>query len=340
VASSAINATRKWQMIGYDDRALPGNAASVRVYVDGSYGPMGSVGDVVIDHVALGPTGTLPTPIAFQEGLTGTWYNAATSGQGFEFIISTPEAPGGQALLFGAWFTYDVASGGSASQRWYSMQAAVAPGGTAASVAIYRNTGGHFDAPPATTAEQIGSGTLTFFSCTSALFTYAIDNGPSGAVPLHPLLANAECDDGADPDAAPPSDFGFSGAWYDTATSGQGLMVQVDPADAQVFLGWYTYALDGATAANTSQRWLSAQSPYDVGATSMDLDVYATIGGVLDSDQGTVVTTRVGSATLTFTSCTTATFEYDITGGEFSGQNGTIDLSRLGSPLASCAFAP
>jgi hypothetical protein len=46
----------------------------------------------------------------------------------------------------------------------------------------------------------------------------------------------------------------------------------------------------------------------------------------------------VGTATLTFTSCTTATFDYDLTEGEFAGQFGTIDLTRLGAALESCVF--
>jgi hypothetical protein len=341
VSSDPIGSNSIWQSIGFDDRPLPDGTVSVQVYLAGVYGPMGSIGDALFDHVEFGPTGTLPEDgIAFQEGLTGTWYNPLTSGQGFEFSVMTPDTPGGQALLFGTWYTYDIGpSGGPETQRWYSVQATIAPGATHSDVGIYRNVNGNFDAGPPTHAEQVGTGMLTFFTCNAGLFTYAFDGGPAGAIPLQPLLGNVECSDGGAPAAATASDFGFSGAWYDTATSGQGLMVEVDPVDAEVFVGWYTYALDGANADDQSQRWLTAQSPYDVGSTSMDLDLYVTTGGSLDSNLGPIDTVAVGTATLTFTSCTTATYDYEITSGEFAGSSGTIDLTRLGPSLQSCAFA-
>src|ERR1700752_3579093 len=72
--------------------------------------------------VEFGPTGTPPADgIALaQEGLTGAWYNPLTSGQGFEFVVDTSATPNGNAGLFGAWDTFDIApSGGPEKQRWY-----------------------------------------------------------------------------------------------------------------------------------------------------------------------------------------------------------------------------
>ncbi|TLY50710.1 MAG: Ig-like domain repeat protein, partial [Gammaproteobacteria bacterium] len=56
-----------------------------------------------------------------QFGLTGTWYNAATSGQGF-LLVSYPDLAGaGTGVIAGGWFTFDVVSGGADKQRWYSF---------------------------------------------------------------------------------------------------------------------------------------------------------------------------------------------------------------------------
>jgi hypothetical protein len=335
VQSEGRNANPPWGTIGFANTPLPDGTASVRVVLSAAITEF-SAGDALFDHVEFGPTGSLPDDgIALgQEGLTGAWYNPDTSGQGFEFVVDTSATPSGDATLFGAWYTFDVSPGGPETQRWYSIQAAFPFDATSTLVTIYRNTGGNFVAPPTTSAEQVGTGTLTFFSCSSGFFTYAIDNGPSGSIPLRGLLPNVECDDSGNP-TNPASDFGRSGSWYDPATSGQGFIITINPVDAQAFVGWYTYAIDGENAGAAGQRWLSAQGGYTVGTTSMDLTVYASIGGVIDSGEP-VTTAPVGTATLTFTSCTTATFDYSITDGELAGQSGTIDLTRLGAPLESC----
>jgi hypothetical protein len=42
------------------------------------------------------------------------------------------------------------------------------------------------------------------------------------------------------------ADFALSGNWYDPATSGQGLTVEVNPGSGAFFAPWYTYAPNGA----------------------------------------------------------------------------------------------
>ena len=282
-------------------------------------------------------TGTVPAGgIALaQEGLTGAWYNPLTSGQGFEFVVDTSATPSGNAGLFGAWYTFDIApAGGPEKQRWYSIQASFASDATSTEFTIYQNIGGNFDAPPPTHAAAVGTGTLTFSSCSAGVFTYAFDSGSSGSIPLSALLPNVECVDSGHP-TSPPSDFGLSGAWYDPTLGGQGFIATVNPIDAQVFVGWYTYGTNRQGAGAGGQRWFSAQGTYAVGTTTMNLTVYATTGGIFDS--GSPVTTApVGTATLTFTSCVRATYRYAITAGELAGQSGTINLSRLGASLRSC----
>jgi hypothetical protein len=272
-----------------------------------------------------------------QDGLTGAWYDPSMSGQGFEFVL-TPATSAADGALFGAWYTFGPNSGTEDTQRWYSLQATFENGATDAAFTIYRNTGGHFLSPPATHAVAVGTGTLAFSDCTNAELAYAFDGGASGTIPLRSLLSNIDCQEtpGAAPAAPAVSDFGYSGAWYDPNLGGQGFVINVNPADAEVFLGWYTYAAGRGAANDVGQRWFSAQGPYAVGTTSMDLTLYASTGGTFASGTTPVTTTPVGTAHLRFRSCNDATFDYHFTGGEVGVRNGTITLMRLGPPLSSC----
>lgn len=136
------------------------------------------------------------------------------------------------------------------------------------------------------------------------------------------------------PDTAPaglPLRQGFSGAWYNPNTSGQGFFIDIDAQRNYVFSGWYTFDVNGqpGPTALQQQRWYTAQDSYTPGETAKVLKVYRNIGGNFDS---TPVTTgvEIGTATLSFQSCTTGRFDYQINA---DGQNrvGTIPLTRLGN---------
>jgi len=320
---------------------LPDGAQSARVMLASIPPPLGSGADTLFDHVLFGASGTLLDGINInQEGLTGTWYNTTTSGQGMQFVIQPDAASPGTGSLFGAWYTYDVAAGGVDTQRWYSIQAQVSSNSTIAPVTIYQNTGGTFDAPPVTTAVAIGTGTLQFGSCTFGEFTYNLDDGRSGAIAFNRLLSNVDCVETGTPTNS-PSDAGFSGAWYDPALGGQGLILDVSPSQinvaTQIFGGWYTYAANGApNSGATGQRWFSVQGANTISTGSSSLTVYESTGGTFDSSATTVTTDQVGTATLTFESCTSATFAYQFDQGDLAGTSGSIDLARLGAVPMSC----
>ena len=337
LSSDSFPATNSWITYSTSDVTLPDGTQSVKIVLVTTKTASGGQGEASFDHILFGPTGTVIGTIDVnQEGLSGTWYNPATSGQGMQFQFTPDDSNPGEGALFGAWYTYDIAAGAETSQRWYSIQSAIS--GTAQSIAvtIYQNTGGNFDAPPGTSAVAVGTGTLSFDTCTSGSFSYAFDDGRTGTIPLQRLLPNVNCVESGTP-ANPVSDFGFSGAWYNAATSGQGVVMEINPNDAQVFIGWYSYAVSGESAGAAGQRWFSAQSPYTVGSRTIELNVYASTGGIFDGTGG-VTTTPVGTATLTLTSCTTATLDYTFTAGELNGQSGSIPLTRLGATPASCNF--
>jgi len=287
----------------------------------------------------IGPAGVAPPAANLdlnQHGLTGSWYEPVTSGQGVEVEIF-PNPSSGAGSIFVSWFTYDTVIGGAERQRWYTAQGQVVTGMDHAALAIYRNTGGNFNAPPVTTAQQVGTALLAFDTCSSGELAYSFDDGTgrSGTIPLTRLTQNVTC---TTTTARPTNaDFALSGNWYDPATSGQGLTVEINPNNGAFFAAWYTYAPNGAGAGVAGQRWYTAQAAFTSGMRSIPLAIYETTGGVFNQptppDQKTV---SVGTGTMAFQGCSAATFSYNFTGGSSSGLSGTINLSRVGPVPAGC----
>lgn len=122
-----------------------------------------------------------------------------------------------------------------------------------------------------------------------------------------------------------PVNAGLSGGWFEPATSGQGLLIDVVPASTQVFAGWYTFAAPTAKRPGApEQRWLSAQGVY--AGSAAELVLYSASGGVFNTPSA-VTQSAVGSATLIFHSCTSATFSYSLPD---DGLSGSIALTRIG----------
>jgi hypothetical protein len=285
-------------------------------------------------------TGSLVPPAAVdlnQHGLTGSWYTPATSGQGFEVEVF-PNPSSGTGSTFVSWFTYDSVIGGAERQRWYTAQGPVVTGQPNASLTIYQNTGGNFNAPPLTNGQAVGTATLSFDTCSSGQLSYSFTDGTgrTGNIALTRLTQNVTC---STTSARPTNaDFAYSGNWFDAATSGQGLTVEVNPNSSTAFLAWYTYAPGGASAGAAGQRWYTAQpTTFAPGSRSIPVQIYETTGGMFNAPtppgQKSVV---VGSGTMAFQSCSAATFSYNFTAGSSSGRSGTIALSRVGPVPPGC----
>jgi hypothetical protein len=106
--------------------------------------------------VNIAPATGATTPDLNQHGLTGSWYQEATSGQGIEVEVF-PNPASGTGSTFVSWFTYDTVSGGAERQRWYTAQGPMASGQPSATLTIYQNVGGNFNAAPTTTAQAVGN---------------------------------------------------------------------------------------------------------------------------------------------------------------------------------------
>ena len=291
-------------------------------------------------EVGIAATVTSVAPDIDQHGLTGIWYEPATSGQGFGIEVYPDVVGAGVGFVQVSWFTFDSGTAGGADrQRWYTASGQVTAGNMAASLLIYQNTGGNFNAGPVTTAQQVGTATLAFTSCESALFTYAFSDGSgrSGSIPLTRITPNVTC---STTDARPTdADLGMSGNWYDAATSGQGFFFELNRNSPVFYFAWYTYAPSGATSGAAGQRWYTGQTNYQQGARSFAMPIYETIGGIFDSPTPIGQTTSVvGTATVTLSSCGAATLSYTFSGGSSAGRSATIALTRVGPVGTGCVY--
>lgn len=121
---------------------------------------------------------------------------------------------------------------------------------------------------------------------------------------------------------------GLSGGWYEPATTGQGLYLEIYPPRNLVHLGWFSYLPANEITepdSPASQRWYTALGEYE-GATAT-LAVYETTGGRFDMPQPSE-TIEVGEIRLVFESCNEASMAYEIPG---EGLQGEFELIRLAS---------
>jgi hypothetical protein len=168
------------------------------------------------------------------------------------------------------------------------------------------------------------------------VYNFTDGTGRAGTIPLTRLTQNVTCSS-ATPHPTDP-DFALSGNWYAAATSGQGMTVEVNPNSSTVFAAWYTYAPNGTGAGLPGQRWYTAQpTTFVPGMRSIPVTIYETTGGVFDiptpSGQKSVA---VGTGTITFQSCTAATFSYSFAAGTNIGLSGAINLGRVGPVPTGC----
>lgn len=123
---------------------------------------------------------------------------------------------------------------------------------------------------------------------------------------------------------------GVNDSWYNPATGGQGFFITVFPDIEKMFVAWFTYDTERPPANVTAilgepgHRWITAFGDYS-GDTAV-LDIEITEGGVFNSATPPVTQTPDGTITVTFTSCTAGTIEYDI---ESLSLTGTVPIQRI-----------
>jgi hypothetical protein len=135
------------------------------------------------------------TPFEINAGITGTWFNPATPGQGF-FVTVFPSlklpACAATGAMFVAMFTYEVerpdesvtAIMGEPGHRWITALGCL--DGSTATLEIEQTSGGVFNEPlPKVNQEPDGTLTIVFGGCDNATATYDIPSiGRVGDIPL------------------------------------------------------------------------------------------------------------------------------------------------------------
>lgn len=294
-----------------------------------------SLGDVLRDPAATRVD---------QPGITGLWHAPYTNGQGVS-IDWLPES----RTLFAAWFTYtanrDVND--PAQLRWYTLQAnGIAAGTTELELPVLQTSGGVFDDGPAVSPRIVGRARLRFTDCDSASLSYEIDGSATttssaGTISLSRVtpatqscvLADGSTRPGAG--ARPPSkgfDARLSGAWYDEATVGQGVQLNVQP-DGVLFVPWFTYDPGPANDA-TGQHWFTLQGNLAQAVNgTVEAQLIQTIGGAFDWSP-TWNANVVGTATLSVQACDRATIAYRFDtariASPYAGRRGELSLRRMG----------
>jgi len=275
-----------------------------------------------------------------QHGVTGSWYDPATGGQGFEIEVYPDLNGPGQGLLFSGWFTYDATVAGG--RRWYALSGNVSKTNPTATLQIFALEGGNLDAAPiVTSGSPIGQATIRFSDCVTGSLTYSFTDGSgrSGSIPLSRLTPNVTCSASGD-NGAPPSDYLLSGNWFDPNTSGQGFIFDISPGIGNLFAAWYTFAANGQQLGGpASQDWYTLQSNrfVDGGTSLQNIPIFETSGGVFDNPAPTT-SVQVGNASVTFQDCDAMTLTYAFTAGINQGKDGVISLVRVGPTPAGCAL--
>jgi hypothetical protein len=278
------------------------------------------------------PPAALPAPDINQHGLTGSYFNAATNGQGMQVEVFQDMFAAGQGYVQVSWFTFATTGG---SQRWYTMGGYAFSGQSSSALTIYQNSGGNFAMPPITNGVAVGTANLSFSACDQGMLDYNFMDGRAGAIPLTRLTKNVTCVPSGN--AEPVNlDFGLSGNWFNAGTSGQGLMVEINNVSPVAFMAMYTYAINGAAQGLAGQRWITGQSTYVPGARAIPLTLYETTGGAFDQALPAPTSTPVGSGQLFFQTCNSAVFQYQFNGGSLAGQVGNMPLVRVGITPRYC----
>ena len=119
-----------------------------------------------------------PPPLALSRAHNGSWFNPATSGQGF--LIEVAADP---AVLTFAWFTW----GADSSYDW--LTGAGDYQGDTGSAVLTRSRGGAFNDPQTVSFSDAGTASFRLTACDAAEFSFTLTDPPrSGTIPLRKLL--------------------------------------------------------------------------------------------------------------------------------------------------------
>ncbi len=279
-------------------------------------------GDGALDFLISSPPGNFAdvyagSIVVNSLDVTGAWFNPAQDGHG----LLLEQLPDNTVLA--SWFTYDPA--GSGAQRWFFGTGAIANGIAQINVFDITGIGARFIPnwqSGATTQRPLGQLRIQFASCSGARIDYEL-NAPygTGSFPMQRLSTpnGVACGSAA---IASGAIHGMTGAWFDPAQSGHGLLVE-NLADGNVLATWYTFDQNGQPA------WILGTGRIENGVAVLRAE--RTQGGrfVDGFNPTTVQRSTIGELRLSMTSCSRGRVDYTL-GTAFG--TGSMTLTRLTQP--------
>ncbi|MCH9698783.1 MAG: hypothetical protein K0U68_11830, partial [Gammaproteobacteria bacterium] len=187
--------------------------------------------------------------------------------------------------------------------------------------------GDNFD-PSSVSRENWGDVTITFDSCDTASMQYESNDGTeSGTLNLSRLtnLDGLKCElpANASTQALPSEAAKKSGTFFDPTHDGEGAVIQILENNSAVVY-WYTYDQSG------NQVWILGTGTFDGTTITVDNAITATGGILANFNPNDVVRETWGNFTITYSSCTEATLQYNSSVSGFG--SGQQNLERLTTP--------
>ncbi|MEP7083843.1 MAG: hypothetical protein ABI854_03825 [Betaproteobacteria bacterium] len=237
------------------------------------------------------------------ENYEGLWWNSppgSESGWGINFAHQGD-------VIFATWFTYDTTG-----KAWWLVMTADKTAPSTYAGTLYQTTGPAFDAVPfdaaRVAATAVGTGTLQFSDGDHGTFAYTVNGTAQTKSITHQVFgALPTCTFGGQTDLTTATN--YQDLWWKApAGSEAGWGINFTQQGDVIFATWFTYGADG------KPMWLSVTANRTATATFQG-DLYRTTGppfSAVPFAPAAVTATKVGSATLTFTSGNAGSFVYTV----------------------------
>ena len=242
---------------------------------------------------------------------SGSWFDASHDGEGFIVEILGDD----RAIVY--WFTYHS----DGRQRWM-LGVGDIDGNRITIPQLLDSRGGKFGEdfnPDDVVLSEVGSLSLSFLDCSTALVNYSVDN--IGGQQDNSRLTHVYGHDCNNSTPAPEND--VSGSWYDPAHNGEGFIVEQLSPDAAVVL-WFTYDNEG------QQSWMLNVGSIDDGTIHIPV-ILQPKGGKFgrDFDPENITKQKWGELTLEL-DCTGGTARYTTQlEGYSTGSQSLVPLTLL-----------
>jgi len=240
----------------------------------------------------------------------GLWWNAPVNSEPGWGVNLAHQGD----TIFASWFTYDMTGHG-----WWLVVTATKTGPNTYSGKLYSTRGPAFSATPwdpaMVVATEQGTATFTFSDANNGTFNYVIGAvNQTKNITREVFGALPTCSFGAVADLTTATN--YQDLWWNKpANSESGWGINLNHEGDTIFATWFTYDLDG------SPLWLVVTAN-KTGPGVYTGDLFRTSGTRFDAfAPGNVVSTKVGTATLTFADGNDATLNY------------TVQVSGMATPV-------